>query len=933
MADKAKAKMNNVWDVYPRPQLVRKDWMNLNGEWKFSIGDGQDKAARSGRIIVPFCPESALSGQGLESDYGKYIGKKLIYEKSVVIPDEWIDYSADQSLGKRVILHFGAVDQEATVYINGKEAGSHKSGYLPFSIDITKFLKFDETKEKATRIKVVAEDRLDHKYPWGKQKIDRGGMWYTPVSGIWQSVWLEPVPEEHIASLKIDTGLDWVEIRAYGIESGTIELLGEKHRMNKDEAASSPCASVHIDIHHPHIWTPEDPYLYEFKITAGDEPEDGKKNVADSICSYFALRTLDIRELDGYQRLCLNGEPYFFNGLLDQGYWQDGIYTPCEPELYAEDIRKMKALGFNTLRKHIKIEPEQFYYDCDRLGMVVFQDMVNNGDYSFFHDSVLPTIGFTGLGDRNGNSDAEAREIFLSAMEDTVKHLYNHPSVCYWTIFNEGWGQFCADDAYDKLKALDGTRFIDATSGWFRRSKSDVDSHHVYFKKIKLKAGRRPLVLSEFGGYACKLSEHCFNKEKTYGYRKCADEAVLLSDMGRLYDEEVLPLIGKGLCAAIYTQVSDVEDETNGILTYDRELTKFDSYVGTGRVEIIGNHTDHQGGCVLACPTKEKIRAYVADNHAGRIRVYSEGFPAVDVDISGGNNQYEKGTTKAILVGLLTGFADLYGAPDAKVTESDVGNAPGFDKPGFDIHIKSEVAVGSGLSSSAAFEILLARIINYRMYGGRADAVQIAKIGQFAENAFYGKPCGLQDQLAISLGRLVLMNFSTKEPEYEFIDYDFSKSGYRMRIIGTDSDHADLGAEFASIPEDMFTVAGLMGLERLGDISRERFLKRVPELEQKVKEGVITELQLNRARHFYDETERVVAGATSLQAGNIERFLACINASGRSSEELLQNILPEGVKENNLSRTLNEYRARPTTAALKLEGGGFGGSVMVWEEE
>lgn len=869
--------MGNNWDVYPRPQLVRKDWMSLNGEWTFN----GDKT-----INVPFCPECELSG--IEN----WNGGEMEYERSFVVPEDW--------QGKHVVLHVGAADQLAQVYVNDEKAGEHEGGYLPFSIDITELLVEGENK-----LRINVTDELNHKYPWGKQKKDRGGMWYTPVSGIWKSVWLEPVPEQHIEFLKIDTGLDWVEIRAYGIESATIQLLGESHEMRKDEQAGTACAVVHIDIRKPHNWTPDDPYLYSFGIVADD----------DCIDSYFALRTLGIGEFGVFKRLCLNGKPFFFNGVLDQGYWQDGLYTPSSPECYEKDILAMKSLGFNTLRKHIKIEDEQFYYACDRLGMVVFQDMVNNGEYSFFHDSVLPMIGFKKLKDRKWSNE-EARHIFLDEMERTAKFLYNHPSICYWTIFNEGWGQFCADEAYDRLATIDHTRFIDSTSGWFGQSKSDVDSHHVYFKPVNISAGRRPMVLSEFGGYACKLNDHCFNSDKTYGYKKCKNEAALLGDLAKLYNNEILPLINKGLCAAIYTQLSDVEDETNGFLTYDREVQKIKAYVGTGRIEIIGNHTDHQGGCVLVHPTEEKIRAYVADNHEKKIRIFSEGFDSVEIDISD-NIQYEAGTITSIVAGLFDGFKVYHG--DAMLEE------------GFDVYIKSEVGVGSGLSSSAAFEMLMARILNDRYYDGSVSAVELAKISQHSENLFYGKPCGMQDQLAIALGRMALLDFSSKEPEYEFIDFDFEKAGYRLKIVGTDSDHAACSKEFNSIIDDMHAVAQMLGIEKLGKISREKFMKMRPQLEEKVEEGFLTELQLNRAQHFYEENERVIAGATALQAGNMQKFLACVNGSGRSSENMLENILPYGVNENELSRTLDKYRKMPTTAALKLEGGGFGGSVLVIE--
>ena len=540
-------------DTYPRPQLVRDKWISLDGKWTFSIKKTSEAGLPPGpRIInVPFCPESMLSGLNRITRQDEI----MLYGRSFSIPEDWKDM--------RLILHIGAVDQTAKVYIDGKYAGSHEGGYLPFSFDITGLL--NEGEEKHSVI-VEARDSLDHKYPWGKQKYKNGGMWYTPVSGIWQSVWLEPVPETHIESLSIHTGLDWAEIKAYGVTDGILELNGKTYELSDVTEDNKPCASVRLEIDEPELWSPENPHLYEFKIRSGD----------DNISSYFALRTLTIENKGGCTRLCLNGIPYFFNGVLDQGYWHDGIYTPSSPDKYAEDIAAMKSLGYNTLRKHIKIEPEVFYYECDRLGMAVFQDMVNNSDYSFIRDSVLPTIGSRKIDDKNLHDDLESRRMFMESMEGTVKTLRNHPSVCYWTIFNEGWGQFDADAAYDRLKELDSSRFIDSTSGWFWQNKSDVDSYHVYFKKIDLMPGDRPLVISEFGGYACKLPGYYYGGRREYGYRKCPDRAALQKDISRLYNEEIEPLKAMGLSAAIYTQLSDVEDEVNGLLTYDREIKKVD---------------------------------------------------------------------------------------------------------------------------------------------------------------------------------------------------------------------------------------------------------------------------------------------------------------------------------------------------------------------
>jgi beta-galactosidase/beta-glucuronidase len=278
--------------------------------------------------------------------------------------------------------------------------------------------------------------------------------------------------------------------------------------------------------------------------------------------------------VDGTPRVLLNGKPYFFNGVLDQGYFSDGIYTPASPKEYENDILAMKSLGFNTLRKHIKVEPEEFYYQCDRIGMVVFQDMVNNGKYSFLRDTALPTIGIKKLPESWIKRTSAQKDAFVEGMRRTVNQLYNHPSVCYYTIFNEGWGQFDSDKMFYLLKELDSSRIIDTNSGWFGGHKSDVESNHIYFKKIKLKKSNKPLILGEFGGYSYKIKEHSANLKKTYGYKLFDDGEKFEDALISLYENEVISEIENGLCGAIYTQLSDVEDETNGFLTYDRKICK-----------------------------------------------------------------------------------------------------------------------------------------------------------------------------------------------------------------------------------------------------------------------------------------------------------------------------------------------------------------------
>ena len=527
------------WQVHPHPQMKREDWLNLNGAWDFSV-DYEKK----GSIRVPFCPESKLSGIGAHFDEGSI----LCYTRNFRLPEGW-----DKG---RVILHIGAADQRADVFVNGKPAGTHKGGYEAFSFDITGFLKEENTLQVC-----CFDDLQDQSYPYGKQTLNRGGMWYTPVSGIWQSVWLEHAPETYIEKLHIEN-------RGYSVTISIEPALGGSVHVAGVGRFGLENGSVTITPENPHLWSPEEPYLYNFTVEAG----------ADKVESYFAIRSLEVKKIGNYPRLCLNGKPYFFHGLLDQGYWPDGLFTPAAPECYADDILMMKKLGFNTLRKHIKVEPEEFYYQCDKLGMIVFQDMVNNSDYNFIRDTGLPTVGFQTLPDTNLHKDQLHRSRFLMGMIKTVMQLRNHPSICYWTIFNEAWGQFDSDYVFEEFKKLDDTRFVDATSGWFRRKKSDVDSRHVYFRKVKLKGdGVRPLVLSEFGGKTYKAEGHVFNPDKSYGYGGCGSLDALKDAVVKLYMDEVLPSVRAGLCAAIYTQVSDVEDEINGLLTYDRKVEKLQS--------------------------------------------------------------------------------------------------------------------------------------------------------------------------------------------------------------------------------------------------------------------------------------------------------------------------------------------------------------------
>ena len=535
-------KKDGAWDIHPDPQMKRESFLSLCGTWQLSAISKKGEAPL-GDITVPYPPESRLSG--IERQLGK--GEKYIYQKAFTLPENM--------RGERVILHFGAVDQIAEVTLNGKHLGKHVGGYLPFEFDVTNALIDGENK-----LTVVVADELDHDLAWGKQRRDRGGMWYTPISGIWQAVWLEEVPENRIESIRITPDLCGVKITVKGGEDEkklTLKESGKEYTFTGGE--------TYIKVEDPKLWSPETPYLYEFTLESG----------GDMIESYFALRTVTVKKANGKSCICLNGKPYFFHGLLDQGYFSDGIYTPSTPKALENDILKMKECGFNMLRKHIMIEHKLFYYYSDKHGMAVFQDMVNSGDYSFLVDTALPTVGLKkGI---SHNANARRREAFERDSEKAVGYLYNHPSVVYYTIFNEGWGQFDADENYLRLKPLDPTRIWDATSGWFLEKESDVQSEHVYFKKLNLKNDpEKPLVLSEFGGYSYKVKDHSFNLDKTYGYSFFTDRKEFEASLEKLYLDEVIPMIDRGLSAAVYTQVSDVEDETNGLLTYDRQVLKVD---------------------------------------------------------------------------------------------------------------------------------------------------------------------------------------------------------------------------------------------------------------------------------------------------------------------------------------------------------------------
>lgn len=547
---------NRILIEYPRPQMRRDSYLNLNGRWEYAITDS-DEPPRcwDGTILVPFSPESALSGVGRTLRPGQ----TLWYRREVTVPQGFIPRDG------RLLLHFGAVDQEAAVYLNGVLLGRHMGGYNAFTLDAT-----DALGPRNTLLVRVHDDTDASFHSRGKQKTRRGGIWYTPQSGIWQTVWMEAVPRRYIEGLRIvplfDRSAVEVTVRCAQPLQCEATVDGRTVPFTSGEPARIPMPDFRA-------WSPEDPYLYDLSVTLGE----------DRVESYFGMRKVEVRaDRGGVKRLFLNGEPYFHSGLLDQGYWPDGLYTAPSDEALIFDIQTAKSMGFNMLRKHIKVEPMRWYYHCDRLGMLVWQDMPSGGGKYRFSTITLPLI--TGIHRRDNRYRAFARTSsrgraeYMDELEETVLQLFNAPSVALWVPFNEGWGQFDSTFVMERLRLLDPTRPVDPASGWHDQGAGDLRSLHVYFKPFRFRRDRRgrALALSEFGGYNLRVDGHCFN-QKDYGYRRLPDAAALWRDFARLYEREVLPAVPRGLCAAVYTQLSDVEDELNGLMTYDRRVVKLDA--------------------------------------------------------------------------------------------------------------------------------------------------------------------------------------------------------------------------------------------------------------------------------------------------------------------------------------------------------------------
>ena len=576
---------------YPRPQLQRRQYEILNGVWKYAIN--QEKKLPShwdGEILVPFSPESELSGVKRQLQPDEY----LWYERSV-------DVVLEGHEKDHLLLHFGAVDERCRVFVNGRKAGDHAGGYQSFTCDITELVQ-----DGQNRIQVWDKDVSDTSYHGrGKQRIRRGGMFYTAQSGIWQTVWMEWVPENYISRLKIEPLYDQSQVKIecemlffetqrkeavmpsgkftveadHGIVSMGYGKLVKRQILQKRNAFDLDGIPamiekrkyiVLLDIPDKKSWSPESPFLYDLFISIGK----------DKVKSYFGMRLFSIeRNKDGQNMMCLNHQPYFQNGILDQGYWPESLMTPCSDAAMIYDIKKMKELGFNMLRKHCKVEPMRWYYHCDRLGMIVWQDMINGGrTYNLVMSCYIPTcfpkLRYSSDHFFPSRKDRKGRAEWKRDCVHTVRQLYNCTCICTWVLFNEGWGQFDAKENTDMVRQLDHTRPIDSASGWFDQRSGDIKSIHVYFFDIRMETHNRAFALSEYGGYALMIHNHSYS-ENVFGYQNYQNSKTFQRDYHKLMSK-VDYLRQSGMSAAVYTQLSDVEEEVNGLLTYDRKICKLD---------------------------------------------------------------------------------------------------------------------------------------------------------------------------------------------------------------------------------------------------------------------------------------------------------------------------------------------------------------------
>ena len=549
---------------YPRPQLRRERWQNLNGKYNYAILPRTIKKPQSfqGEILVPFGVESYLSGVGKTLSENE----NLWYERKFTVPEDWKE--------EHILLHFGAVDWQCRVWVNEKEAGYHVGGYAPFTFDITELLKGGEN---VLTVKVYdPSDKGDQQR--GKQVQKPGGIFYTATSGIWQTVWLEPVKENHIEKIWFVPDIDNNRVQFFAkssLDKGEFKL--EISLKGEAKAQATAKSGDWISLDNPKLWSPEEPNLYDVKVTL---LQDGTEN--DNAETYFGMRKFSVdKDEKGIKRLFLNNQPYFQTGLLDQGYWCESQLTPPTDESMVYDIEKMKSLGFNMLRKHIKVEPARWYYHCDRLGMIVWQDMVSGGHTSMMFSGLFSKLHIK-PSDKNyrffGRTNHYNRKEFEKELLEMIDNLRFFTSIYCWVVFNEGWGQFDTVRLTDLVKKEDPTRVVDHASGWFDRGAGDLRSVHQYILPLPDVNPKddRAYVISEYGGYSSVIDGHVFDKKRSFGYQMYKGKAELTAAYRKLMENQAIPLVPKGLSALVYTQLSDVELEVNGILTYDREEVKIE---------------------------------------------------------------------------------------------------------------------------------------------------------------------------------------------------------------------------------------------------------------------------------------------------------------------------------------------------------------------
>ncbi len=566
---------DRVLQEYPRPQLVRASYLNLNGWWEhaFTAAGADQPREYDGRILVPFSPEAPLSGVGrqLQPD------ELLWYRRTLRLPDGFVERP-----GGRVLLHLGAVDQTCAVRLNGVEVGANDGGYLPFTCELTDALRAGDN-ELVVRVRDLSNNRGPSS---GKQRLARGGIWYTAQSGIWQTVWAEWVPQRYVESLVLvprleESALEATVVSAAGEadDGGGRETTGPARVRLLADGAEVAVAQVEpgrptlVPLPAVHPWTPEDPFLYDVEVECGE----------DRVSSYVGMRSFGVgADPAGVPRLLLNGTTYPHVGVLDQGYWSDGMMTPPSDEALVHDIATMKRLGFTVLRKHAKVEPLRWYAHCDRLGMIVWQDLVNGGGRYRTATATWPGRRWwprVRLSDRRyrwfGRADADGRVEFRDELHRAVELLRNVTSLAVWVPFNEGWGQFDAAEIAEELRRLDPTRLVDHASGWHDQGGGDLRSVHVYGRRFRVprrRTDQRALVLSEYGGYDLAVDGHTFG-DVDFGYRHFDDATAMGAAFGALH-ADLADAVPRGLAGTVYTQLSDVEDELNGLLTYDREVQK-----------------------------------------------------------------------------------------------------------------------------------------------------------------------------------------------------------------------------------------------------------------------------------------------------------------------------------------------------------------------